>query len=144
MVALESSLPAHGAPGLIEVKCAAVTAAYARGKAITPRKAMNADRQLAPDPYSPPAGFVRLSGPFLQEHRKELLKRVRRCEESERRGHPMQRIMAIARHEGELLVTTSHARLARRIGEALHDAYQGELSYCSGQGELLLRVWWSR
>lgn len=105
---------------------------------------MKTHSRFATDSYRLPAGFVRLSGPFLQQHRKELLNRVRRCEPSEPREQPVPRIMAIARHDGELLVTTSDACLARRIGEALHEAYQGELSYCPGEGESPLRVSWSR
>jgi NMD protein affecting ribosome stability and mRNA decay len=91
-----------------------------------------------------PAGFVRLSGPFLQAHREELLHRVRRCEESERREHPVQRIMSIQATDGDVLVTTTDAHLARRIGDALRDAYKGELSYRYSKGEPMLRVSWSR
>ena len=91
-----------------------------------------------------PAGFVRLGGPFVREHRDEVLKRVRHCEAAERREHPLQRIMAVeARGEG-LLVTTTDPHLARRIGDALHHAYKGELDYRYNKQDKLLRVSWSR
>ena len=91
-----------------------------------------------------PAGLVRLSGPFLQAHRDELLNRVRRCEESERREHPVQRIMSIETRNDEVLVTTTDAHLARRIGAALRHAYKGELDYRYGKDDPLLRVSWMR
>jgi hypothetical protein len=91
-----------------------------------------------------PAGFVRLGGPFLEAHRDELLNRVRSCEESERRAHPLQRIMSIEARDGEILVTTTDAHLARRIGDALRDAYRGELRYRYSKDDPLLRVSWSR
>jgi hypothetical protein len=69
---------------------------------------------------------------------------VRHCEEAERREHPLQRIMAVeARGEG-LLVTTTDVHLARRIGDALHHAYKGELDYRYNKQDKLLRVSWSR
>lgn len=91
-----------------------------------------------------PAGFVRLRGPFVREHQEELLKRVRHCEEAERREHPLQRIMAVEARDEGLLVTTTDAHLARRIGDALHDAYKGELEYRYSKDDSLLRVTWSR
>jgi hypothetical protein len=91
-----------------------------------------------------PAGYLRLSGAFARAQQNELLRRARRCEAEERREHPLQRIMAIEPHAGGLLLTTTDPHLARRIGEALRDAYQGELRYRYGKGERVLRVTWSR
>ena len=42
------------------------------------------------------------------------------------------------------LVTTTDPHLARRIADALHDAYKGELRYRYNKEENLLRVTWSR
>ena len=91
-----------------------------------------------------PAGFVRLGGAFFREHREELLNRVRRCEQAERREHPLQRIMAMEARNDHVLVSTTDPHLARRIGEALHDAYKGELRYRYSKGDRLLRVSWTR
>lgn len=91
-----------------------------------------------------PAGFLRLTGAFVREQREELLNRARHCESQERAEHPLQRIMAIEPQPYGLLVTTTDPHLARRIGEALRDAYQGELRYRYTKGERLLRVTWSR
>jgi hypothetical protein len=91
-----------------------------------------------------PAGFVRLSGEFVRAHKDEVVGRVRHCEEAERRDHPLQRIIAVKAQGGGMVVTTTDAHLARRIGEALQRAYKGELQYRYNKDETLLRVTWSR
>ncbi len=91
-----------------------------------------------------PAGFVRLTGEFFDAHRDEVLKRVRNCEAAEKRDHPLQRLMALEDDGAGLLVTTTDAHLARRIGDSLHDAYKGELDYRYNKDENLLRVTWRR
>lgn len=91
-----------------------------------------------------PAGFVTLKGEFFREHRDEVLKRVRHCEAQQKRRHPLQRIMALEPKAAGLLVTTTDPHLARRIGDALHDAYKGELEYRYNKQDKMLRVTWSR
>jgi len=91
-----------------------------------------------------PAGYVTLHGDFLKSHRDEIMRRVRSCEGAEKPEHPMQRIMAIEPDGEGLLVTTTDPHLARRIGEALHDAYKGELDFHYNKEDNLLRVSWRR
>ena len=91
-----------------------------------------------------PAGFVRLAGPYAREHRDALINIARRCEAAERKEHPLQRIMRIEASGEGLVVTTTDGHLARGIGEALHRAHRGELSYRYTRGERLLRVTWTR
>ena len=91
-----------------------------------------------------PAGYVTLSGAFFGQHRDEILHRVRHCEEAEKRDHPLERIMAIEANAEGTLVTTTAPHLARRIGDALHAAYKGELEYHYTKEENLLRVAWTR
>jgi hypothetical protein len=91
-----------------------------------------------------PAGYVTLSGPFFEEHRDEVLHRVRRCEGAERADHPIERIMAIERERGRTVVTTTDSHLARRIGLALRRAYKGELAFRYNKEDNLLRISWSR
>lgn len=47
-------------------------------------------------------------------------------------------------HAVPLVVTTTDPHLARRIGDALHHAYKGELEYRYNKQDKLLRVSWSR
>ena len=91
-----------------------------------------------------PAGFVSVSGEFFAGHRDEILALVRRCEAAEKRSHPLERIMKIADEDAGVLVTTTGIHLARRIGDALQDAYKGALQFHYNKEELLLRVAWRR
>jgi len=91
-----------------------------------------------------PAGYVGVHGPFLAAHRDEILSLARNCEADAKAEHPLQRIMAVAEDGEGVLVTTTDPHLARRIGEALHDAYRGELEYHYNREDNLLRVSWRR
>lgn len=90
------------------------------------------------------AGYVRLEGEFLAQHRGEILKLVRHVELKEKAEHPLQRIMNIADEESAMLVTTTDTHLAHGIGAAVQHAYQGHLELKFGDGENLIRVYWQR
>jgi NMD protein affecting ribosome stability and mRNA decay len=91
-----------------------------------------------------PAGFVSLSGEFFAARRDELLALARHCEATERRSHPLERIMKIGDDAGGVLITTTGVHLARRIGDALEDAYKGTLEFHYNKEQQLLRVAWRR
>jgi hypothetical protein len=91
-----------------------------------------------------PAGYVTLGGDFLGEHRDEIVRLIRHHGERAQREHPLDRIIAVEDHDGGLLVTTTDIHLARGIGEALEDAYQGTLDFHYNDAENLLRVDWRR
>lgn len=91
-----------------------------------------------------PAGFVHLSGEFLDGHGQELLQLVEHTATQETERHPLERIMARTAEDGGLLITTTGIHLARRLGEALHHAYHGELEFHYNEDEILLRVHWRR
>ena len=91
-----------------------------------------------------PAAFLTLTGDFVQAHREEIGRFVRNYEERERAEHPLKRIMNELTEDDAVTFTFTDAHLARGIGEALHHAYQGELSYHYEKDEILLRVTWSR
>jgi hypothetical protein len=90
-----------------------------------------------------PAGFLTLEGPFFLAHREEIMRLVHNEEKREKVEHPLQRIMGIEERDDEVLVTTTDIHLARRIGEAVRHAYQGELQFHYNPGEDLLRVLWT-
>ena len=69
---------------------------------------------------------------------------VRKEEQREAADHPLQRIMDIMERGGVITVTTTDVHLARRIGEALHHAYQGKLDIKYSQDEYVVRVTWER
>ena len=91
-----------------------------------------------------PAGHVMLSGEFFASHRDEILQRVHRCEETETVDHPLERLIAIKDTADGVEVTTTGTHLARRLGDALHDAYKGDLEYHYNKEENLLRIGWNR
>lgn len=91
-----------------------------------------------------PAGYVSLEGDFLQEHRDELLHLVRNEETRAKEEHALERIIDIRQDGDKTLVTTTDLHLARRIGDALHHAYQGKLELKYSPDEYLVRVYWSR
>lgn len=91
-----------------------------------------------------PAGFVTLQGEFFLGHQEEIMQLVHNVEEREREEHPMKRIMGIEENDGETLITTTDIHLARGIGEAIHDAWQGKLEFHYNEDEYLLRVNWVR
>jgi NMD protein affecting ribosome stability and mRNA decay len=128
--------------------CSTCGALYRAGRWTWGAAPMDAHRTVCPacrrvaDDY--PAGIVTLSGPFVAGHREEIEGLVRNVEEREKAEHALKRVIAI-RPEGDgLVVTTTDARLARGIGEAVHHAYQGELDYVFTEAENVLRVSWSR
>lgn len=91
-----------------------------------------------------PAGFLTLRGEFFLAHREEILHLAQNVEKRERAEHPLKRIMAIEEKDGGDLITTTDIHLARGLGEAIHDAYQGELEFHYNPEEYLLRVHWQR
>jgi NMD protein affecting ribosome stability and mRNA decay len=91
-----------------------------------------------------PAGFITLNGEFYGAHREEIMQLVHNIEKRERSEHPFNRIMKIEEKDGGTLVTTTDIHLARGIGEAIHDAYQGDLEFHYNPDEYLLRVTWTR
>jgi NMD protein affecting ribosome stability and mRNA decay len=90
-----------------------------------------------------PAGFLTLEGNFFSGHRGEIMHLVHNEEKRERAEHPLKRIMAAEEKDGKMVVTTTDIHLARMIGEALHQAYQGELEFHYNPEQNLLRVNWT-
>ena len=91
-----------------------------------------------------PAGYVMVKGEFIKDHRDEIIALVKSKEDREKAAHPLQRIMAIEDTREGLQVTTTDSHLARGIGEALHDAYKGDLKLRYSRDEDLLRAVWKR
>lgn len=91
-----------------------------------------------------PAGYVSLSGDFYQTNEEEILHLIHHHEAKEKAEHALKRIMAIERTDRGAEITTTDIHLARDIGEALHNAYQGELAFHYNPGQNLLRVHWTR
>ncbi len=91
-----------------------------------------------------PAGTLTLEGAFVDAHREELARPAFNEETREKAEHPLHRIMAIDEGPARLGVSTTDIHLARRIGEAVRHAYQGELELEYGKNKYSLRARWRR
>jgi NMD protein affecting ribosome stability and mRNA decay len=129
--------------------CPSCGAVFRKGRWRDASASADAARRLCPacqriaDDY--PAGYVTLEGSFLDEHRDEILGIALNVESREKTEHALKRIIAIeSGANGGLVITTTDPQLARAIGEAIHAAYAGDLSYAYAKNEDLLRVTWRR
>jgi hypothetical protein len=129
-------------------RCLACGAVFARGRWRWGLTRADAHETLCPAcrriSDDMPAGYVSLSGRFVAPHADEIIARMRNVESREKAEHPLERLMAIGRAPGGMLVKTTSIHLARAIGEALEDAYKGDLQFHYNDDEWLLRVQWSR
>jgi NMD protein affecting ribosome stability and mRNA decay len=124
-------------------QCGAVFAGGRWGWTPAPEGAVNCicpACQRVVDDY--PAGFVELQGSFFEQRREEILNLVNNEEKLEKGEHPLERIMQIRSADGHTLITTTGVHLARRIGDAVVRAYQGDLTYTYGDDEKTVRVKW--
>lgn len=91
-----------------------------------------------------PAGFLTLSGEFFKAHRDEILRLVRNKEESEKAEHPMKRLMDVEDREDGVVITFTDTHLPRGAGEAVRNAYEGELEINCTEEAGIVRVSWTR
>ncbi|MGF7213015.1 hypothetical protein GGE65_007651 [Skermanella aerolata] len=93
-----------------------------------------------------PAGILTLSGTYLrnEQHRSEILNSARHQEELEKAEHPLNRIMGVESQDDEIVITTTDIHLPRRIGEAVHQAHHGDLSFHYDEDGYFVRVNWRR
>jgi len=128
--------------------CPSCKAVYNAGRWTWDRKPADAYEHKCPacqrihDKF--PAGYVMIKGEFFRDNRDEIIALITSKEDREKAEHPLQRIMAIEDVRDGLQVTTTDSHLARGIGEALHDAYKGDLKLRYSRDENLLRATWKR
>ena len=92
-----------------------------------------------------PAGFIQLSGEFFIENQEEIINLVRNVEEQAKADHPMQRIIRIRMtRKKTTLVESTSVHLARRIGDAIARAYQGEYAMQYADNYNRIRIQWER
>lgn len=121
---------------------------FQRGRWVWGEKPSRAREVLCPacrrinDQY--PAGEVTVTGTFYAGHRAEVLALARNEEAREKAEHPLARIMQVRDADGGAVIATTDTHLARRIGEALHHAYQGELDLQYGADQQFVRAKWTR
>jgi len=90
------------------------------------------------------SGTVLLSGTFLKGHQEEILNLVKNEEKRAMGMNPLERIIDIAKRGKDIEVTTTHEKLAQRIGKSLHRAFSGKVDYQWSRGDKMARVNWCR
>ena len=97
----------------------------------------------AQDDYE--GGQIHLSGTFLDEHATDIRNLIENTEDREMSERPLERILDITDAEdGGWMVRTTYEHLARRIAEAVHSAYRGELHLQYASEEKYIRAKWHR
>jgi NMD protein affecting ribosome stability and mRNA decay len=92
-----------------------------------------------------PAGFIELSGDFFDENRQEIINLVHNLEIQHKEEHPMQRIMRILKSRDRItLIETTEVNLARRIGDSISRAYQGQYTFQYDDNYNRIRIQWVR
>ncbi len=91
-----------------------------------------------------PAGFITLSGKFFADNRDDVLRLARTEEQREQGEHPMQRIIDVRDEADRTVITTTDLRIAHKIADAVHQAYQGALEVTFAPDEYRVRIRWSR
>lgn len=91
-----------------------------------------------------PAGVVTLSGPYLNQHREEILNTLKQQEAKHREKNPLGRIMEIKEENGDITVTTTEGKLAQKIGREVYKSQRGELHYKWSHDQRMVRVEWTR
>lgn len=128
--------------------CTECNAVYIEGRWTWYEPSFKANKMLCPAcrriAEKNPAGFLELKGAFFKKHQQEMLNLIRNEEKEEKNERPLERIMDITEEDEQTLITTTGIHVARRIGEAVSRAYQGELSFTYGDGEKTIRVLWDR
>ncbi len=91
-----------------------------------------------------PAGFVTIQGPFLADHRAEILELVHDEEIAERDEHPLNRLMSLDGGAEAIEIATTDVHLPERIGGALHERFGGTLDVRYADDDSQVRVHWER
>lgn len=88
-------------------------------------------------------GFVTLKGDYLKEHKRDILNLIKNEEERAMGSNPLQRISEIKDNGKSVNITTTHEKLAQRIGKKIHSAFKGNLEI-KWTEDRVTRVVWER
>lgn len=92
-----------------------------------------------------PGGVLKITGTFVPDHKDEILNLVRNESAKAMGLNQLHRVMSLEwSREGDLEITTTHDKLAERIGRALHKAYSGVVEYQWSGESKMARVNWHR
>ena len=89
-------------------------------------------------------GVLHLEGDFLVKHKNEILSIIKKIENNERKSRPLERVINMVVKDSKIEITTTYEHMARRIGEAVHNACKGDMRIQYPEGEKYVRIFWSR
>ncbi|HHG75248.1 MAG TPA: ATPase, partial [Persephonella sp.] len=79
-----------------------------------------------------------------KSHKEEIINLIRNVEQNEMAYRPLERVINMEDEGDKITITTTYEHLARRIGEAVHRAYKGDLNFKYPEGTKYIRVHWKR
>ena len=91
-----------------------------------------------------PAGEIQISGKYLNGHKKEIVNLIQNVIKEEGSRSPLKKVIDFSNKGDMLHVSVTDDHLARRIGEAIHRAYGGDLAIKYSEGERFVRLHWHR
>jgi hypothetical protein len=91
-----------------------------------------------------PQGIVTLRGDYWARHHEEILNLARNEEARGLSDNPLARIIDVREEDGRLVIETTNAKLAQKIGRSIDKAHNGELEYQWGDNNQFVRVEWER
>lgn len=86
-------------------------------------------------------GFVILKGDYLKEHKQDILNLIKNEEERAMGYNPLERIIDIKDRGSMVEITTTHEKLAQRIGKKIHSAFKGNLEMKLTEDRVTRVVW---
>jgi hypothetical protein len=89
-------------------------------------------------------GVVVLEGDFLARHKSDILNAIENTEKAEKKRRPLERIISLNDLGSRVELRTTYEHIARRIGEAIHKAFRGDLTVQYLAGEKYARIFWKR
>jgi hypothetical protein len=89
-------------------------------------------------------GIVTLEGSFLSQHKPDILNTITNAARAEQALRPLERIISLTDQGTRIEILTTYEHIARRIGDAIHKAFKGELTVQYPEGEKYARIFWKR
>jgi NMD protein affecting ribosome stability and mRNA decay len=90
------------------------------------------------------SGIVTLKGDFVRRHREEIINLVKNEEKRAMGLNPLERLIEVSPSKEGLQITTTHEKLAQRIGKRLHRSFRGNVAYQWTPQDKMARVSWDR
>ncbi|MGE0104677.1 MAG: BCAM0308 family protein [Blastocatellales bacterium] len=91
------------------------------------------------------SGYVHLEGKFVGDHWDEIRRLLDNEADRAAEDNPLGRIMAVEKERGDAFtVRTTTEHLAKRLGDSVQKAFNGEIRYDFSHENKLAHVWWQR